>query len=361
MNAAVPGAYGAPAGPYPYQRLARPMHRTSVGKWLIGAAAAGFVGLAGLVVVVLLGLHYGPLLLLLFGLFAMFPVPILIGCAVWLSRFQPQPWGARLFALGWGATISVLIAGYANDFLQSMLFGGDRTLAAVFAAPLDEESLKGLALLLIFALSRTKRILPNAGRYFTGPLDGVAYALFVGAGFAFVENITYLASAFMNGQMQRGMASDGFFSLLLLFFVRCVLTPFGHPLFTSATGIALGFAARSNINIVIRVIAPVGGWMVAMMLHGFFNGSQAFVPSGLAGLVIEFTVVLPPVFLVWVAVVLFLRYNQFRIVRGGAGRLRPLRLVLTRGRRPVSLSQRAWGGYPMGQECRWFGGRRSHA
>ena len=55
-----------------------------------------------------------------------------------------------------------------------------------------------------------------------------------------------------------------------LVYMRGVLTCFGHPLFTMMTGlgVAFGLASRSKI---VRVVAPVTGYLLAAFLHMFFN------------------------------------------------------------------------------------------
>ena len=63
----------------------------------------------------------------------------------------------------------------------------------------------------------------------------------VGIGFAFTENILYLAGAYMGGT---GDSAGGLGSATGLFVVRGVFSPFAHPLFTSFTGIGVGDRGR---------------------------------------------------------------------------------------------------------------------
>ena len=64
--------------------------------------------------------------------------------------------------------------------------------------------------------------------------------------------------------------------LAATFFVRGVMAPFAHPLFTSLTGLGLGLAALRE-GAPWRV-APVVGLFGAMVLHSLWNTS-----AGLAG------------------------------------------------------------------------------
>ncbi len=98
--------------------------------------------------------------------------------------------------------------------------------SAVVQAPIVEEFAKGLGVYLIFVTAR---------RAFDGPVDGVVYGALVGAGFAFTENIQYFAISFIEG---------GVVDVSTTFFVRGILSPFAHVMFTSVTGFALGLAAR---------------------------------------------------------------------------------------------------------------------
>ena len=93
-------------------------------------------------------------------------------------------------------------------------------------APIVEEFAKGLGVFLIFVSAR---------RAFDGPIDGIVYGGLVGAGFAFTENIQYFAISFIEG---------GVADVATTFFVRGILSPFAHVMFTSVTGFALGLAAR---------------------------------------------------------------------------------------------------------------------
>src|SRR6185369_13390618 len=105
------------------------------------------------------------------------------------------------------------------------LFAGvtDNVELAVLA-PVTEEASKGLFLLLLLWWRRAE---------LDGVLDGIVYAGMVGVGFAFTENILYLASAY-DGSGDLG--PGGVHALTGTFVVRCLVSPFAHPLFTACTG-----------------------------------------------------------------------------------------------------------------------------
>jgi hypothetical protein len=60
------------------------------------------------------------------------------------------------------------------------------------------------------------------------------------------------------------------------FQLRGLLTFFGHPLFTSMTGIGLAVAMRSRSK-TVRVVAPLAGYCAAAFLHMAFNTTASLV------------------------------------------------------------------------------------
>jgi hypothetical protein len=60
------------------------------------------------------------------------------------------------------------------------------------------------------------------------------------------------------------------------FFLRGVLTPWLHPLFTAMTGIGFGIS-RETTNAALRWLAPFGGYIVGVTLHAIWN----FIPTAL--------------------------------------------------------------------------------
>src|SRR6478735_10884213 len=139
------------------------------------------LGAAGMLLV--LALSGAPRTLVLATVLATIPVGPLIVCYMWLDRYEPEP--RRLLAAGllWGGFVAtaaaILIEGIGG------IFGGisdDTSLAIV--APVTEEATKGAFLLLLLWWRRAE---------LDGILDGIVYAGMIGIGFAFMENILYLA------------------------------------------------------------------------------------------------------------------------------------------------------------------------
>ncbi len=142
---------------------------------------------------------------------------------------------------------------------DSVLFESPDGVTAVVVAPLTEEAAKGLFIVLLLFYRRHE---------LDGVLDGLVYAGMVGIGFAFTENILYLTAAYMGEDGQSG----GLGSALGLFVVRCIFGPFAHPFFTAFIGIGIGIAVGSR-NGAVRVLAPIGGYLLAVGTHAAWNGS----------------------------------------------------------------------------------------
>ncbi|MFF9511694.1 PrsW family glutamic-type intramembrane protease [Streptomyces sp. NPDC014724] len=207
---------------------------------------------------------------------AVLPVPLLMAAFRWLDRVEPAPWRNLLFAFAWGAFAAALVAILANSFATHWIATATAdpshadTLGATVIAPVVEESAKAAAVLLIFLFRK---------REFNGIVDGVVVAGFTASGFAFTENILYLGNAFGEDQQ---IGTSGVVSVTAAtFFVRAVMSPFAHPLFTVLTGMGFGLAAASARRRRIRRIAlPLSGLVLAMGMHALWNGSAAVGPYG---------------------------------------------------------------------------------
>ncbi|MFD9339310.1 PrsW family intramembrane metalloprotease [Streptomyces sp. NPDC060028] len=238
---------------------------------------------------------------------ALLPVVPLMAAFRWLGRAAPHPWSQLLFCFGWGACAAALIAILANSFATQWIAAAtaDPTdadqLGSVAIAPVVEESAKAAALLLVFVFRR---------RQFTGPADGFVVAGFTAVGFAFTENILYLGNAFDEDLTEGTRPLDSLTAAT--FFVRIVLSPFAHPLFTVLTGLGFGAAALSSRR-ARRACLPLLGLAAAMGLHALWNSSSEF---GEHGFYVVYGCVMVPVFgaLVWLAV--WIRRRRLRAVAG---------------------------------------------
>ena len=277
--------------------MTAPIPRLPVSGWrLLTSVGIGvlFVGCAALTLVAI-SAETGVTGLVVGAVLAALPVGPVLAAFMWLDRHEAEPRPLLLFAFGWGAAVATLIALAVNSasLLALRSSGGDPNLAVFTVAPIVEETAKGLAVLGVLLLRR---------REFDGVVDGIVYAGMAGIGFAFVENVLYLGRAFVEDG--GGEATVG------TFVVRAVFSPFAHPLFTMATGIGVGLAV-SRPGVVNRFLAPIAGWMVAVVLHAAWNGSTLL---GLRGFVTAYAVVQVPIFVAAIVLAVLARGREGRLI-----------------------------------------------
>ena len=200
------------------------------------------------------------------GVGALFALPMLL-VYLWVpwivDRYDPEPTWALLMALAWGGIAACGFSGLVNTLVDAIGTGiGGRQLGdilgACISAPLVEEFTKGLAVFFMFTFWR---------RDFDGVVDGVIYATFAALGFAAVENILYYGNAW---KTEVTSTADGVFAGT--FVVRGILAPWGHPLYTSMTGIGFGISRETNKGW-LKWLAPIGGYLFAAFLHSTWNTS----------------------------------------------------------------------------------------
>ena len=261
------------------------------------------IGGAAVAMLVTLGFNLGPRGLAVGLTAAVLPVPVLVACFLWLDRYEPEPVTYLLFAFGWGAAPATYAAYHVNTFAADYLELPE-SLVGVLVAPFIEELMKALGPLLILWTRR---------RAISGFTDGIVYCGLSGVGFAMVENILYLGGhAFNAGYEQYGPAS-GTALVFGLFIARIFMSGFAHPLFTSMTGIGIGFAARSASGWV-RALAPIPGLILAMMLHGAWN-LMAILSASRSPYVFlyGYVAVMVPVFLTMLGIALWVRAHEGRL------------------------------------------------
>jgi RsiW-degrading membrane proteinase PrsW (M82 family) len=225
---------------------------------------------APLAVLILLGTVTG---LIVIGLTAVNPVGTAIGFAlssvamtivvlayVWLDRWEPEPPRLLVFAFLWGASVAVVLASIVQIYAESVLnpdaIGDTESVSAfsvVLSAPLTEEAAKGLFLLLMMTGRRRNEL--------NSLTDCLVYAGLVGAGFAWLEDILYIA----NG--------ESLSESLLTAALRLIMAPFAHSLFTTFFGIGVYFAMQQR-NSLAKAGCILLGYLGAVLMHGLWNGSS---------------------------------------------------------------------------------------
>ena len=217
---------------------------------------------------------------------AVLPLGLVVPAFLWLDRFEAEPTRLLAFAFGWGALVAsagALVLNTSSVLLLRQVGQDPLTVASVGIAPVVEETLKGTAVLLILVFRR---------REFDGIVDGMVYAGICAAGFAFAENVLYLGRAFSEG---------GSHGLAVVFLLRGVIGPFAH---------ALGVAATTRSR-ALRVVAPLAGLLLAIVLHATWNLSTV---AGINGFLTAYAFLQLPVFAGFIAVAVWARRREGRLI-----------------------------------------------
>lgn len=190
----------------------------------------------------------------------------------WLDRYEKEPFLLLGAVFLWGALIAAGAAFLVNTLLgiSVYLFTGSDVATEIstgsLIAPVVEESLKGLAILLVFIIFRKE---------FDSIIDGIIYAGITALGFAATENVFYIYSY--------GYLENGWQGLVGLTFVRIVMVGWQHPFYTAFTGIGLAFS-RLSPRWSVRLGAPLVGWLLSVATHSFHN-TIATLAGGSGGLI----------------------------------------------------------------------------
>ena len=154
--------------------------------------------------------------------------------------------------LGWGAVAAVALS-FVGEQLLFGLPGANQFVNTAVAAPLIEESAKGLFLVGIVVFRRAE---------VHGLLDGIIYGALVGIGFAFVEDIIYYLRSLQSGAARLD-----------------VLLARHHGAVRASTvhGRRRAWALEllcQPVDAAVRVLAPILGFLVAaVLMHAIWNGS----------------------------------------------------------------------------------------
>lgn len=197
---------------------------------------------------------------LFFGFVPMFLFAYIL---YWLDRYEKEPIPLVIGVFVWGMLVAA-----GGSYVLNTLFGigvfaitGSEALSNLttgsISAPLVEEGLKGLAVVLVFLVFRKE---------FDSILDGIVYAGIAALGFAATENTLYI---------WRGYESGGWGGLMALVGIRVVLVGWQHPVYTAFTGMGLALA-RTNRSWIVKILAVVIGWGLAMFTHSFHNTLASF-------------------------------------------------------------------------------------
>ena len=248
----------------------------------------------------------GPIVTVFIAILCIVPLAIVVSVLLFIDRFEPEPLGMKLAALAWGGGVSIFFGIMGNEYVQYSVTEqtGDEVQGIIFSvvvgAPVVEELLKGLGVLVIVWARRT---------HISSAIDGLVYAGFAACGFLVVEDFTYFV---------RAVLTDG--DLGQMFFQRVVMGVFGHVMYTSCMGWATGWAVTRARSAAAGCGAVALGWFTGMLLHATWNGT-AVLSGGDDELFDTFYIFIHvPLFLLWF---LFIALAMKRERRDAAAGLMP--------------------------------------
>lgn len=231
---------------------------------------------------------------------AFIPAAIYIIPLLWLDRYDPEPPWLIALAFAWGALVALTFSWVMNTGVSMVILevsGNPRLtnfITGVVSAPIFEEGSKGLGVVLLLIFFR---------RYFDDILDGIVFAGIIALGFATTENVQYYGTAISEGGIEGLKAS---------FILRGIVSPFAHVTFTAMTGIGCGLA-RETHNKVLLFVLPIGGYVLAMTLHGIWNLLATILNA--KQWLIGYVVLELPFFFILAAFSFYVMYRQGRILR----------------------------------------------
>ncbi|UYB41573.1 PrsW family intramembrane metalloprotease [Streptomyces sp. Je 1-4] len=303
-----------PYTPHTYEPSAASGRRRTApwrSKTLRAVALVSMLALSGVIIIGMVRQETGTEGFLVGLGLAVFPVPLLVAAFCWLDRVEPEPWRNLAFAFTWGACAATLVAllanGFATDWLAANIASTSPSEAeawgATVIAPVVEEVVKAAAVLLLYRFRR---------REFDGITDGIVLAGITATGFAFTENVLYLGNAFGEDQ---SLGHSGLDSLTAgTFFLRIIVSPFAHPLFTILTGLAFGIAAtRYPRRRAARIALALLGLLTAVLLHAIWNGASTL---GDLGFLIVYGLFMVPVLIALTWLAIWARTQELLSLRG---------------------------------------------
>lgn len=265
---------------------------------------------------------------------------------LWLDRWEPEPPRLLVFAFIWGTSAAIVISAVLQMFLEVWLNpsvgtadSGTSPVTLVLGAPLTEEAAKGLFLLIMMTGARRTEM--------NSLTDCLVYAGLVGAGFAWLEDILYIA----NG--------ESLVDSLLTAALRLVMAPFAHSLFTTVFAIGVWFALHRR-DAAARAGFLLLGYAGAVLLHAMWNGSSLLGVGPYFGLYVFWMM---PIFGLAILLAVHSRRREQQIVTAklpgmvAAGLVTPSEatwLGSLRTRKPMIAEARRFGGKQAGESVQRF-------
>ena len=214
-------------------------------------------------------------------------------CYLWLDRWEPEPPRLLVLAFLWGASIAIVVSVLLEAYIESAINPGQTATSFVtvaVVAPVVEEAAKGMFLLIMMTGRRRNEL--------NSLTDCLVYAGVVAVGFAWLEDIFYIADG------------ETLASSLVTAAMRLIMGPFAHPLFTTFTGVGVYFALQQR-NTLAKVGYVVLGYLAAVVMHGLWNGSALVGVQAYFGVYVAWMM---PIFGLAIALAVGSRRREQRIV-----------------------------------------------
>ena len=185
---------------------------------------------------------------------------------IWkFDRYDREPIGLVLASYFWGSVGAIILAFIGSLIFSSFLsfFVSDKAeleyLGTVMTAPVVEETVKGLFLLLLVK-----------NRKFDNMTDGIVYGGAIGLGFGMTENFLYFVSY--------GSSLSNWIAIVI---VRSLFSAVMHCVSTATFGAFLGYAKFKGTS--YKLTLPLTGLILAILIHFVWNFSVSFQQTALLG------------------------------------------------------------------------------
>ncbi|MGW0163115.1 PrsW family intramembrane metalloprotease [Mycobacterium sp. NPDC003323] len=211
-------------------------------------------------------------------------IAVVVLCYLWLDRWEPEPPRLLIVAFLWGASVAIILSLILELWADAVFLptpglpeGFEST---ALRAPIIEEAAKGLFLLIMMTGRRRHEM--------NSLTDCLVYAGLVGAGFAWFEDILYIAN------------SESLAGSLMTAALRLIMAPFAHSLFLSVLAVGIYFALHRR-SVLARAGCIIVGYLGAVILHAMWNGSSVI---GIEAYFAVYVLWMMPVFAlaIWLAV-----------------------------------------------------------
>ncbi len=208
------------------------------------------------------------------ALAAIIPMAAYLVFIWWFDRYDREPFKLVLQNYLWGAIGAIIFAVLGSiifsTILSQFVLNKDELnyLGTIVVAPVVEEITKGIFLLITVT-----------SRKFDNMTDGIVYGGAIGLGFGMTENFLYFISF--------GTTVSDWITIVI---IRTLFSAVMHSVATATFGAFLGYAKFKGAK--HRILLPLIGLTLAILLHFFWNYSVSFKSTALTGFFFMFITII---------------------------------------------------------------------